>query len=216
MMTDRQHHTVRRLETFSDIVIAFTLSGLAFTLRLPARSQDLLAHPLHFIAFLASFTFVCALWWLHHRVFARLFYPNTLNVLLNFAFLASTVYIVFSLQLLTAFDDAISQAAYALSIGIAFCLLAVLFARGSAETQTQADDVERRDAGRTAWRVGLVGVAFLISAAIPIAGASPKYMSMIWIVAVAIPAILRARERLASRRAPAVQSEPTEPVRPES
>jgi hypothetical protein len=45
MMTDRQHHTVRRLETFSDIVIAFTLSGLAFSLRLPARSQDLVAHP---------------------------------------------------------------------------------------------------------------------------------------------------------------------------
>jgi hypothetical protein len=130
---------------------------------------------------------VCSLWWLHHRVFARLFYPNTL-----------------------------SQAAYALSIGIAFCLLAVLFARGSAATQTQADETERRDAGRTALRVGLVGIAFLISAVIPIVGLSPKYMSVIWFGAVGIAIVLRARDRLASRPAPASHPEPTEPVRPAS
>src|ERR1700694_708570 len=92
-------HTLRRLEAFSDIVIAFSLSQLAFTLQVPRDSNTLLAHPIHFVAFLGSFALVCAFWWLHHQLFARYFVLDPVSVVLNFAFLACTVLVVYSQQL---------------------------------------------------------------------------------------------------------------------
>ncbi|MBV8170421.1 MAG: DUF1211 domain-containing protein [Candidatus Eremiobacteraeota bacterium] len=196
----RHQHTVRRLETFSDIVIAFTLSELAFNLRLPERSRDVFTHPVHLIAFLGSFAFVCSFWWLHHRVFARLFYADALSVLLNFAFLASTVYVAYSLQLVTKFQDTTSLGLYGLSLGLGLLLLALMFAKGARDERTEADERERTDAKRTATRVGIAGAGLLVSSLLAFVGASARTITFEWLATIAVILALRVRERAASAR----------------
>lgn len=84
-----QEHILHRLEAFSDIVIALTLSGLAFYLQLPKSVHDVVSHPAPYIAFLASFAIVCSIWWMHNRLFAYFFYADALSIVLNFMLLAS-------------------------------------------------------------------------------------------------------------------------------
>jgi len=196
----RHNHTVRRLETFSDIVIAFTLSQLAFTLRLPHSSRDLMTHPLGQIAFLGSFTFVCGLWWLHHRLFGRYFYPDTASVLANFLFLASTVYFAYSMLLVTTFGDAIALSAYGLSVGCAYALLALLLAKGSHDSRLQLEQEDRAEGRRVASRVAIAAVAFFSSSLLAILGRSQGEIAAVWITAGVLIALLALSQRLARRR----------------
>jgi hypothetical protein len=48
-------YTLRRLEAFSDIVIAFSLSELAFNVQVPASASGLFLHANAYLAFAASF-----------------------------------------------------------------------------------------------------------------------------------------------------------------
>ncbi|HME81631.1 MAG TPA: TMEM175 family protein [Candidatus Eremiobacteraceae bacterium] len=205
----RHEHTVRRLETFSDIVIAFTLSQLAFTLKVPRASGDLLAHPIHIVTFVASFAFVCALWWLHHRLFARYFYPDTPSVLLNFTFLAATVFVAYSLLLVSTFGDDVSLGAYFASIGLAYSLLAVLIAKGLRDPRIQLDDADRNDGAQLARRIGIGGGGCLASALVALFGGSPREVMAVLAATLAATVFVAVRQRLARRRA---QREAKEPV----
>lgn len=204
-------HTVRRLETFSDIVIAFTLSQLAFTLHVPQSSRDVFTHPVHLITFLGSFAFVCGLWWLHHRLFARYFYPDTPSVLLNFALLASTVFVVYSLLLLSTFDDSIALGAYGLSLGCAFGLISVLFTKGLRDPRIVLDADERETGSQTALRVGIGATGFLISAALALLGRSPNEVLGVWLAAGVVVIALRVRQRFVRRTLEPEQSGPGAP-----
>lgn len=196
----RREHTVRRLETFSDIVIAFTLSELALVLRLPQHTRDLLTHPINLFFFLASFALVCSLWWLHHRLFARCFYPDTISVLMNFAFLASTVYVTYSFLLITTFSDVIALSAYAVSIGFAYSLIALLFAKGLRDPRIKLDEIERRYNAHLASRVGVAGVGSLVAAMFGILGRGQGEILAVWIALAVLLAFIGIRQRLARRR----------------
>jgi uncharacterized membrane protein len=197
----RHDHTVRRLETFSDIVIAFTLSQLAFTLKIPHASSDLFKHPVHVVIFVASFALVCALWWLHHRLFARYFYPDTPSVLLNFTFLAVTVFVAYSLLLLSTFGDAVSLGAYFACIGGAYLLLAVLFAKGLRDPRIVLDDTERSDGTQMATRIGIGGGGCLAAALVGMLGGSERMVMTILVSTAAAAILLAVRYRLERRRA---------------
>ncbi len=204
----RHDHTVRRLETFSDIVIAFTLSQLAFTLKIPHASGDLFTHPVHIVIFVASFALVCALWWLHHRLFARYFYPDTPSVLLNFTFLAVTVFVAYSLLLVSTFGDAVSLGAYFASIGGAYSLLAVLFAKGLHDPRIALDDTERSDGTQMAMRIGIGGGGCLAAALAGLLGGSERVVMTVLLVTAAAAIFLGVRYRLARRQAGPTSGDP--------
>lgn len=192
--------TRHRLEAFSDIVIALALSQLAFTLRIPDNSHELLAHPVHLVTFLASFVFICAVWWIHHQLFARYFIADVPSAILNFAFLAAVVLVAYSLQLLSKFGDAPAIAAYAFSLGSAFSLLSVLFAKGLRDQRLTLDDAARRQGAVRSRRLAIVGVGLLASSAVAALGLGLKNVVAIWIATAAVLAFVAVADRLSARR----------------
>lgn len=195
-------HTVRRLEGFSDIVIAFTLSQLAFTLQIPATSHALAAHPAHLIlGFLTSFAFVCSLWWLHHQLFARYFYPDTASIILNFAFLASTVMVVYSMLLTNKFDDTFVLGIYVFCLACAYTLLAIMLAKGLRDQRIVLDDEERKNGQQRALRLGLAGGGLLVATLLAAFGRSVNEIVAVFVAVFVIIIALGIRERIARRRA---------------
>jgi len=192
--------TRHRLEAFSDIVIALALSQLAFTLRIPDSSHDLFVHPVHLVTFLASFVFICAIWWIHHQLFARYFIPDVQSAILNFVFLGAVVFVAYSLQLLSKFGDAPAFAAYALSLGSAFALLAVLFVKGLRDQRLALDDDARRQGAMRARRLAIVGVGLLASAVVAALGLSLKDVVALWIATAAVLVFFGVADRLSARR----------------
>ena len=194
--TDQTRH---RLEAFSDIVIALALSQLAFTLRLPDSSHELFAHPVPLLTFGASFVFICAVWWLHHQLFARLFIPDTVSVILNFAFLAAVVFVAYSLQLMSRFDDLPAIATYALSFGCAWALLAILYAKGLRDPRLPLDDAARRQATVRARNLAIAGLGLLASAVVAGLGRNLNEVVAIWIAIALVLVFFRVRDRIARR-----------------
>lgn len=193
-------HTTRRLEAFSDIVIAFTLSQLAFTLQVPRTSHELLTHPAHIVAFLSSFAFVCSLWWLHHQLFARFFYPDTPSVILNFAFLAAAVLVAYSMLLINKFDDTLVLGIYAGSLACAYSLLAIMFAKGLRDPRIELDADARQTGMQRAIRLGFGGGGLLVSVLLVALGRSANEIVAVWIAAFAVVIALGIRQRLVRRR----------------
>lgn len=193
-------HTLRRLEAFSDIVIAFSLSQIAFTLQIPRTSGSLLAHPIHLVAFLGGFALVCTFWWLHHQLFARYFAIDAVSVVLNFAFLACTVLVVYSQQLAIRFELDLNVAeAYAFTFGSAASLVAVLYVKGLRDPRLALDDDERRVGARRALRLGSVGVVLLGSLVLAAMRIDAKIIAATWLLVLVVNVALRVRDRIVDR-----------------
>ncbi|MBV9232779.1 MAG: DUF1211 domain-containing protein, partial [Candidatus Eremiobacteraeota bacterium] len=94
-------HLVRRLESFSDIVIAFSLAELTLNLSIPARVEELWHRPLWLSAYVWTFAVVSSLWYSHHRLFVRAFVPAKLAIFLNFVWLATVGLLVYLMQVST-------------------------------------------------------------------------------------------------------------------
>ncbi|MBV8081483.1 MAG: DUF1211 domain-containing protein [Candidatus Eremiobacteraeota bacterium] len=193
-------HTLHRLEAFSDIVIAFTLSELALTLKVPDSSQQLLAHPLQLVRFLGSFALVCSLWWLHHRLFSRYVFPDSVTIVLNFAFLAAAAYAGYSFLLVSKLGDAIALGIYGLSIGAAYSILAVLYVKGIRDSRVVLDETQRADGAQFAIRVGFFGLTLLISSLFAVLGRGADQLATVWLIGVALVIFLSVRYRIARAR----------------
>lgn len=155
---------LRRLEAFSDIVIAFSLSGLAFNLQLPSSANGLFAHPDKYVAFIASFGVICSIWWLHNRLFAYFFVPDAAGIVLNFLLLASIVMVGFALQLFFRFEEEpIATATYASSLGLLYGLIALLYVKGLRDTRLTVEAQLRREAERRARRCAVAAAVFFVS-----------------------------------------------------
>ncbi|MDQ6826482.1 MAG: TMEM175 family protein [Candidatus Eremiobacteraeota bacterium] len=113
---ESDEHFVRRLEGFSDVVIGFSLAQLALSLNIPSQFSALLGNPTWFFAYLWTFSLVCYLWFEHHRMFARIFIPRTVPILLNFGWLATIGLMVYLVQVFIHFQDAIMARTYDLRV----------------------------------------------------------------------------------------------------
>ena len=123
-MDASDERTLHRLEAFSDIVIGFSLAQLGaaevFTKTMSLNASGALA-------FFASFAIVCSLWYFHHRLFQSVFVPRTLPIILNFAWLANVVLLVF-VSVRSSADGFQSRSASLLYFGlyaIAYLILTV-------------------------------------------------------------------------------------------
>jgi uncharacterized membrane protein len=107
-MRDESEQTViHRLEAFSDIVIGFALAQLALTLTLPVHgARELFVHvkgATQLMGFAVTFALVCAVWWLHHKLFRHLFVPTRASIAMNFAALGGVIFLAYSLQVFLHF-----------------------------------------------------------------------------------------------------------------
>jgi Endosomal/lysosomal potassium channel TMEM175 len=129
-------HIVRRLESFSDIVIAFGLAEIAFNLVIPPHAALFVTHPIGIVAFIVTFGVVAAFWSTHTVIFRNYFVANKIMIFLNFVALAAIVLQVFALQLWLHFRDNVTDNIDAGRIyfgifSITFGTLSVLWAAGT-------------------------------------------------------------------------------------
>ena len=185
---------LRRLEAFSDIVIAFSLSELAFSLQVPSSASAVFAHPDRYAAFAASFGVICSIWWLHNRLFAYFFVPDAVSIVLNFLLLASIVMVGFALQLFFRFEEGpIATATYACSLGLLYGLIAVLYAKGLRDARLTVDAELRREAVSRARRCAIVAVVFLLSLFAYRLGS--QTIELCWLSLIPAVGVLRLTER---------------------
>lgn len=130
---ESEQHVVHRLESFSDIVIGFALAMLTLNLKLPARASDLFAKDsVTIVAFVLTFTLVASVWWLHHKLFTYYFVPTALNVMLNFAALGGTLFLVYSEQIYLHGNgnDPVAYALFCGAYSFVLVIVAVMMALG--------------------------------------------------------------------------------------
>jgi uncharacterized membrane protein len=129
---ETEQRLIRRLESFSDIIIGFSLAQLALSLAIPKNGAlGLLQNPGPLIAFVLTFTLVCGMWWAHHRLFVHYFVPIPVMVALNFVTLAGVSFSVYSVQLMihpghTALDFAFYEG----SLAVVYVLLGIQYFYG--------------------------------------------------------------------------------------
>jgi uncharacterized membrane protein len=117
--------SVHRLESFSDIVIGFSLAQTALNVIIPAHAIDFVQRPVGILAFIITFSVIASFWWAHSTIFRNYFVPTPTMVFLNFLALGTIVLQVFALQLWLHFGP--SQSDGAVAARIYFGIFAVTF-----------------------------------------------------------------------------------------
>jgi hypothetical protein len=135
----REESITRRLESFSDIVIGFSLAQTALNLVMPQHAITFITQPLGIAAFVVTFFVVSQFWWRHSTIFRDYFTPNKPMIALNFIALAAIVLQVYALQLVLHFiqpgmsetDGGVAARIYAGIFAITFGALALLSGLGT-------------------------------------------------------------------------------------
>ncbi len=190
-----------RLESFSDIVLAFALGQMSLSLTFPQHVAMLYRDPTWLLAFLVTFTIVTALWYRHHRIFDQYFEPVPLQVGLNFVVLALVLLLTYMLQVYLHFS-ASAHAALAVT-GYLGAFAATWLALGALEGvavrrrwATLAYEQRRRGTLDALRNIGS-GLALLIGLAITTATGAVPYLA-VW----AVPIVALAARVAVARRFP--------------
>lgn len=124
-------HITSRLQAFSDVVIGFALAQTGVNLVIPDKADAVLAHPFGLVAFLLTFMVVCLLWWGHTRILRFYFLPTPAMIFLTFAFLASILLFVYTLQISLHLGSLASFRLYFSAQAVTFGLEAIMSGYGA-------------------------------------------------------------------------------------
>jgi uncharacterized membrane protein len=201
---ESEEHIVHRLESFSDIVIGFSLAEMTLNLALPTNVLDLFTkHSISLLAFILTFCIVAAMWWSHHRLFTHYFVPRTPDIMMNFLSLGGVMFLVYALQVWIHAHEH-KQIAYAMYTGsIAWVLLniAIMTYRG-VTLRGHRMNPELIKRGRIhSFRSALIGLAFAAIAALELFLPSTEVRFQNWFM-FGIIAFLLATRLLARSRSP--------------
>lgn len=164
-LTAAEHKTISRVESFGDIVFGFSLFNLAVNLHPPTTSSAFLAETPEFILFLVTFGILCSFWWMHHRLFKDYFKPDTIGLILNFAFLAGVALFSFPLQLYLRFGfrDPLTVAAYCAANFVLFGLVSTMVWKGLRQLGPSLTEERRRYGRGMGIRTGILSALMLTS-----------------------------------------------------
>ena len=175
--------TVHRLEAFSDIVIGFSLAQLGVSLARVTRHGTAIDVP-GILSFLFAFAIICSLWFFHHRLFAALFKPKTLPMLLNFIWLAVVVMLVVVAQKIAEnWADARIDEMYFGLYALAYAILgaqAGIGLRGGSLTAQQRLGGTRQLTFMSFW-TALFAACFAIAAFVPAHAHPGNFISLTFV-----------------------------------
>jgi uncharacterized membrane protein len=181
---------VRRLESFGDIVVGFSMSQLALQLGLPKVPQDLTNDPLRYFLFFLTFALIAVSWTRYHRMLTTAFAPHRLDLALAFAYLAFIALLPYALyanvRLAFQADGArYGFAAYTLCLLGSSAAAALISRRALGRVRGFLADYEVvRLRQRTAIEAGLVVIFFtalLVDCVYGIAGSPVLIAIPIWL-----------------------------------
>ncbi len=163
---ERQERLIRRLESFSDLVIGFSLALLSLTLAVPSHLIDLFRNPWWLIAYIWTFGVIASIWYTHQRLFSYYFTVRPYTILLNFALLASLGLIVYFVQVFAHVqgepDKVWAFLIYFFVQGLAFTIMGILYMHGVRARWSRLDGELRYEGVRHAARMLAGGIGVLI------------------------------------------------------
>ncbi len=165
-LEERDERLVHRLESFSDLVIGFSLALLGLTLAIPNHLIELYRNPWWLIAYLWTFAVIASIWYTHQRLFSYYFTVRPYTIFLNFVLLASLGLIVYFVQMFVHVqgepDKVWAFLVYFFMQSLAFIVMGVLYAHGVRARWDALDGELRYQGVRNAVRMLMTGGAVLI------------------------------------------------------
>ncbi len=169
MHEEREARLVHRIESFSDLVMGFSLALLGLTLVIPAHASELLAHPWWLAGYFWTFVVIGSIWFNHQRLFGHFFVPSMPSIIINFVMLSMLGLIVYFVQVFghmnTDADRALAFLWYFAALGLAIAAIGSLYAIGTharwraLEPQTRAQGIRHAARGLV---LGLVILAVVV------------------------------------------------------
>jgi uncharacterized membrane protein len=163
MSHDHETRLVHRIESFSDLVMGFSLALLTLTLVVPAHTVQLFTNQWWLIAYFWTFTYISGIWFNHQRLFRHIFYPNNASIFINFVLLSMLSLVVYFVQVFvrmhTDEDRALAFLGYFGAFSISLIASGVLYAIGGVSRWATLALDERRMAMQHAVRGTTVGLA---------------------------------------------------------
>jgi uncharacterized membrane protein len=207
---ESEKEVIHRLEAFSDIVIGFSLAQLGLSLTIPAHARDLFVHArgaTGLFALLITFSLVCAVWWLHHKLFRHLFVPNRISIVANFAALGGVIYLAYSMQVLVhaGLNDPVAFPMYTGSYAWIMVLFAAIAWNGIRLRGSHMSAELRADQLHYAVRISIIGIWFLVmTLAISVFGLHAdvaQWLFLLLVIPLAVSRLLFKRYRISTRAA---------------
>ncbi|HTV92343.1 MAG TPA: TMEM175 family protein [Verrucomicrobiae bacterium] len=162
---EREQRLIRRLESFSDLVIGFSLALLGLTLAIPNHFIDLVTNPLWLMAYIWTFGVIASIWYTHQRLFSYYFAVRPYTIFLNFVLLASLGLIVYFVQVFVHLqgepDKVWAFLVYFFMQSIAFIVMGALYGHGVRSRWYDLDSELRYQGVRYAVRMLVTGSAVL-------------------------------------------------------
>lgn len=90
--------------------MGFSLAQMSLSFIIPAHAAEVYTHSAAPIAFVLTFTIVASTWYSHHWLFERLFVPTPFTLFVNFATLASLIWLVYQFQVYLHFAPSTHEA----------------------------------------------------------------------------------------------------------
>jgi len=168
--------------------MGFSLAQLSLSFVIPRHPADVYASPIVLISFLLTFLIVASTWYSHHWLFDHLFVPNAATIVVNFATLASIVWLVYQLQLYIHFlptpDRAYATVSYLATYAFAWLMLALLYGMCLRLQWRAISEKERRSALYKTGRLGTIGLATAVST-VAMAAFHQPIETTFWVIFVA-------------------------------
>ncbi|HUA08166.1 MAG TPA: TMEM175 family protein [Candidatus Acidoferrales bacterium] len=162
---ERDERLVHRLESFSDLVIGFSLALLSLTLAIPQHVFELVSNPFWLVAYVWTFAVIASIWYNHQRLFSIYFVARPYTVVVNFILLSTLGLMVYFVQVFVHvhgdYEKVWAFLAYFFIQGIGFFAMGLLYFIGVRARWNLLDPHERYVGVVHAAR-GLVGGAFIL------------------------------------------------------
>jgi uncharacterized membrane protein len=143
--------------------MGFSLAQMSLNLVVPAHAADVYSKPVALFAFFATFLIVASTWYSHHWLFDYLFVPTASTIVVNFATLASLVWLVYQFQLFLHFaptpDGQLALLSYLTTFAVTWLLLGLLYGLCLRLRWNALADAERKSGLFKTGRITTIGVA---------------------------------------------------------
>jgi len=183
---------VRRLESFGDIGVGFSISQLALQLGLPKTALDLTTNPMRYVLFFGTFAVIALAWMRFHRMLTMGFAPGRIDVACAFGYLAFTALLPYALYANVQLARAGNGARYGLA-AYAICLIgssATAFAISYRALLRGRSGLSELDVGRVRQRTWIEGGIVVIFATVLVSDLifGPRWS---WVFTFLIPVLTR-------------------------
>lgn len=144
--------------------MGFSLAQMSLNFIIPAHAAEVYTHSAAPIAFVLTFTIVASTWYSHHWLFERLFVPTPFTLFVNFATLASLIWLVYQFQVYLHFapsthESQVAMLSYFLTFAATWLLLGILYGTCLRLRWNALTDADRRPALFKTGRITTFGLA---------------------------------------------------------